>query len=66
VGPFIKSPEAGAQTSIFCCVEESLGGQSGSYYADCREQRPSLAAQSSEDAARLWELSEKLTGLKQG
>ena len=27
VGPFIKSPESGAQTTIFCCVDESLAGR---------------------------------------
>ena len=34
--PFIKTPESGAQTSIFCAVDESVANQSGLYYADCK------------------------------
>ena len=30
--PFIKSPERGAQTSIYCAVDENAGKQSGLYY----------------------------------
>lgn len=29
---FIKSPKDGAQTTIYCAVEESLRNQSGLYY----------------------------------
>ena len=34
--PFSKTPESGAQTSIFCAVDESVANQSGLYYADCK------------------------------
>ena len=34
--PFIKTPESGAQTSIFCAVDESVANESGLYYADCK------------------------------
>ena len=37
--PFIKTPESGAQTSIFCAVDESVANESGLYYADCKVKR---------------------------
>jgi len=61
--PFIRTVESGAQTSIYCAVEESIRDDSGKYYSDCREVRPSEKARSVEDAKRLWEVSEQLTGL---
>ena len=62
--PFIKTPESGAQTSIFCAVDESLDSESGLYYSDCAAKTPEPQALSDEDARRLWDLSEELTGLK--
>jgi len=62
---FLKTPEQGAQTSIYCCVDERLAEESGKYYSDCREATPSSQARSDEDAKRLWEISEKLTKLNQ-
>ena len=63
--PLLKTAENGSQTSIFCCVEESIGEQSGLYYSDCRVESTSKEAQSTEDARKLWDISEKLTKLKQ-
>jgi len=62
--PFIKTVESGAQTSLFCCLEEHLAAESGKYYADCREKQPAVQATSHEDAKRLWQISENLTKLK--
>jgi retinol dehydrogenase-12 len=61
----VKTPESGAQTSLYCCLEESIAEDSGKYYSDCREKTPSAQAQNMEDAKRLWDLSEKLTNLDQ-
>jgi len=61
--PFMKDSKQGAQTSIFCAVDESVGGQSGLYYSDCKEKAPKPQAGRMEDAGRLWTLSQKLTGL---
>jgi NAD(P)-dependent dehydrogenase (short-subunit alcohol dehydrogenase family) len=57
----MKSPEAGAQTTLHCCLEPGL--RSGGYYSDCQESRPSASADSLEEARRLWALSAQLTGL---
>ena len=62
--PFIKTVESGAQTTIYCAVEESISEQSGRYYSDCREKALLPHAASAEDAKRLWEISETLTGLE--
>jgi len=63
MGPLLKTPEAGAQTSLYCCLEESIADHNGRYYSDCREKTPSPAARSEENAKKLWEISEKLTSL---
>jgi hypothetical protein len=64
--PFlVKTPESGAQTSLYCCLEESIADDNGKYYSDCREKTPSARARSTEDAKKLWEISEKLTNLHQ-
>lgn len=60
---FIKTPVEGAQTTIYCAVEESLANQTGKYYSDCAEKIPSKAAQDDATAKKLWELSEKMVGL---
>jgi len=61
--PFMKTVESGAQTSLYCCLEESLTRESGKYYSDVREKQPAVQATSDEDAKRLWQISEKLTKL---
>lgn len=62
--PLIKTVASGAQTSIYCAVDESISGVSGRYYSDCAEKRPKPQGESVEDAKRLWQVSERLTGLK--
>merc|ERR1719430_1327784 len=54
VRPFIKTVESGSQTTIYCAVEESIGGQSGRYYSECKETRPMAQADNMKDARRLW------------
>ncbi|MBM4265080.1 MAG: SDR family oxidoreductase [Deltaproteobacteria bacterium] len=58
--PFMTSPEGGARTSIFLASDPSVRGVSGKYFATCRPATPSKAGQSRSDAARLWEISERL------
>jgi len=63
IKPLLKTPESGAQTSIFCAVDESIAEHSGRYYSDCREKTPKPQALNMEDAKKLWEISEQLTGI---
>ena len=57
------SPREGAQTTIYCAVEESLEGVSGKYFDNCREKEPSKHALDEELAKKLWDVSMELTGL---
>ena len=61
----IKTPFHGAQTPIFCALEDSLGAEeSGAYFSDCRRQRSSANAMNVGDQERLWNVSVELTDLK--
>ena len=64
--PMFKTPEQGAQTTLYCALAPELATLSGRYYADCKEVRPSARARRDEDAARLWQISEELVGMKLG
>ncbi|KAG8184742.1 hypothetical protein JTE90_019341 [Oedothorax gibbosus] len=57
---FFKSPKIGAQTTIYCAVEESLATESGLYYCDCTVIQPSARALDDNLAKKLWEVSESL------
>ena len=62
-GLFLLRPERGADTAIWLASSPEVEGKSGGYYVKRRLTEPSRAAQSSETAARLWGVSERLTGL---
>lgn len=57
---FFKTPESGAQTSIFCAVDEAMEGVTGKYFADCKEVETAEGAKNMDDAGKLWEESLKL------
>jgi NAD(P)-dependent dehydrogenase (short-subunit alcohol dehydrogenase family) len=61
--PFMLTPAVGARTSIYLATAPQVEGMSGGYYARCRRVPSSAAAQSDADAERLWQASERLTGL---
>nr|XP_022916925.1 retinol dehydrogenase 12-like [Onthophagus taurus] len=53
-GIFMKTPEEGAQTTIYCAVEEDLQNETGFYYADCKRHWAAGKATHRGDAERLW------------
>ncbi|XP_029378203.1 retinol dehydrogenase 13-like [Echeneis naucrates] len=59
----IKSPTEGAQTTIYCAVEESLQNQSGLYYSDCAPKTAASQGRDDEAAKKLWDLSASMVGL---
>ncbi|XP_057313516.1 retinol dehydrogenase 11-like [Hydractinia symbiolongicarpus] len=61
---FLKTPEYGAQTSIYCAVEEGLEKRSGNYFQDCHEQESNKESYDEGIAKKLWEVSEDLTKVK--
>lgn len=59
----IKSPREGAQTSIYCAVDESLANVSGLYYSDCAPKTSAPQALDDAAAKKLWDLSASMVGL---
>jgi retinol dehydrogenase 13 len=59
--PFIKSPRAGAQTSLYCALEPDLEKVSGRYFSDCKEKEVAEAAKDDKMGKWLWNVSEKWT-----
>lgn len=59
-----KTPLQGAQTTLFCVLEDSIAKDSGNYYSDCKEKRPHSRARKVEDQKKLWQISEELVGHK--
>lgn len=56
----MKSPEQGAQTSVYAASSPELVGRTGEYLAKSRVAKPSARAQYDVAAARLWSVSEDL------
>jgi NAD(P)-dependent dehydrogenase (short-subunit alcohol dehydrogenase family) len=61
--PFFRSPERGAETSIWACSAPELEGVTGRYLSDRREQKPHAHALDDAAASRLWDASAKLVGI---
>ncbi|KAJ8926906.1 hypothetical protein NQ314_020758 [Rhamnusium bicolor] len=61
---FLKTPEQGSQTTIYCAVDEKCANETGLYYAECAVKEPSENAKNVEDAKKLWDISLKLVGLE--
>ncbi|XP_053313040.1 dehydrogenase/reductase SDR family member 13 [Spea bombifrons] len=60
---FLRTPTDGAQTSIYCAVQEEIEMYSGRYFNNCRVQKVLPHARDDARAKKLWEVSEELTGL---
>jgi retinol dehydrogenase-12 len=58
---FMKSPQEGMRTSVYCATDRSLSDTTGRYYDDCAERAPSERA-TPELGAELWERSVAWTG----
>jgi retinol dehydrogenase-12 len=59
--PFARSPEKGARTSVYVATSPEVAEMTGCYFANSHAETPSNAALDDMAAARLWEISEKLT-----
>jgi hypothetical protein len=51
-----KTPEQGAQTTVWACITTVLCGRGGLYLADCSIAAPGPEV-TQENAARLWKVS---------
>ncbi len=62
LGPFFRSADKGARTSVYVATDPSLADVSGAYFANEKTKEPAATALDDEAAARLWTISEELTG----
>ncbi|XP_060022719.1 retinol dehydrogenase 11 isoform X3 [Lagenorhynchus albirostris] len=60
---FIKTPQQGAQTSLYCALTEGLEVLSGNHFSDCRVAWVSAQARNETVARRLWDVSCDLLGI---
>lgn len=60
---FALTPAEGAKTMVYLASSPEVAGRSGGYFERCAPAQPSLEAHSDEDAARLWELSARISGV---
>ena len=58
---FLKSPEQGAQTSIYLATSPEVEGTGSKYWSDCKPKTSNKASYDAETARRLWEISQELT-----
>jgi retinol dehydrogenase-12 len=61
--PFLTTPEKGARTQVWLASSPDVEGVSGKYWDKCKERTPSRAALDAAAPARLWAISEEMTGL---
>ncbi|MHA1193268.1 MAG: SDR family oxidoreductase [Promethearchaeota archaeon] len=60
---FFKSPEKGAETSIYLASSPEVEGVTGKYFINKQEQKSSDDSYNEEYAKKLWDISKKMTGL---
>ncbi|XP_020377469.1 retinol dehydrogenase 14 [Rhincodon typus] len=60
---FFKTPEQGAQTTLYLATSPEVEGVSGKYFGDCKQE--DLLPKATDDAVakKLWDVSERMVGL---
>ena len=61
--PILKSPEKGAETIVYLATSEEVNGVTGKFFSSGKQSRSNAESYNKEVWARLWEVSEELTGL---
>ena len=61
---FFRTPDQGAQTSIYLCSEPRIEAPNGTYFVNKRPAKVSTLARDSDIARQLFVESEKLVGLE--
>jgi len=59
------TPHMGAQTSLYCALEDSIENETGFYYANCKKVDFKPIAMDDKTAEKLWELSTDLVNLEE-
>ncbi|CAN9511210.1 unnamed protein product [Ophioblennius macclurei] len=60
---FFKNPIQGCQTTLHCALQQGIESLSGRYFSNCKVREVYPKAKDDAAAKKLWELSEKLSGL---
>jgi len=60
--PFFRTPERGAETSVYLCTSDEVADVSGEYFVNCKLARAKPWARDDEAAETLWALTEKAVG----
>jgi len=60
---FFMSPEEGAKTQVYLASSPEVEGVTGKYFDKCKPKKSSPESYDEAMAARLWEISERVTGL---
>ncbi|XP_077422503.1 dehydrogenase/reductase SDR family member 13-like isoform X2 [Vanacampus margaritifer] len=60
---FFLDPKGGSQTTLHCALQEGIETLSGRYFSSCALQQVGHKGQDDALAKKLWEVSERLTGL---
>ncbi|XP_035288518.1 dehydrogenase/reductase SDR family member 13-like [Anguilla anguilla] len=60
---FTVDPDSGAQTTLHCALQEGIEPLSGRYFSNCAEEEVLPKAKDDAVARKLWEVSERLSGL---
>ncbi|HVH13371.1 MAG TPA: SDR family oxidoreductase [Longimicrobium sp.] len=60
---FMRTPEEGARTAVYLATSPAVAGVTGEYFKDERPAPSSPASRDPGAARRLWEISERMTGL---
>jgi len=63
IAVLLRSTESGAAPVIRLAADPDLEGVTGRYFSRFREAKLARAAQDDTDAAKLWRIAEKATGL---
>jgi hypothetical protein len=64
IGPLIgRSPEKGAETSIYLASSPEVEGVTGKYFSDAKLTQPAPQAADAAAAKRLWQVSAELVHL---
>ena len=63
MGRFLKSPEKGAETSVYLASSKEVDRISGKYFVNLKEKKSSPESYDEKVAKKLWKVSCELTGL---
>jgi NAD(P)-dependent dehydrogenase (short-subunit alcohol dehydrogenase family) len=63
--PFMRSPQKGAETSVYLASSSEAEGLTGRFFADRKAKESSKSSYDRAAAARLWQVSAELVGVHQ-